>query len=594
MELFRAVLVDNLKENERHISATRLRNLPFWQEYCILDKKIPYISELCKAGVFTKYAWEEEEYYDFGYDLMRDFLTAKIILRQKKTAEEIRIYIQNDLLQIVDGGITQFRNVTLFIILSSLYAEKYHEECIDVIDQLEDRWEYHNIISDYMVSFSWRKTSSVKTEAFKNFVNSHPVPRDVFFKVLIENSAKPEHPLNAEFLHSVLIHMDVPTRDALWTSYANSLSCEEERIYQLVILFQKGENLENIGSDVAILILILFSWLLACSNRLLRDQVSYAMINILNIHFDLAEDVLKHFKTVNDPYIYERLHGVVYGACLKRKKEFRLEFKKLAIYIYDNIFKLHEVYADILLRDYARMIIERWNHEFPMDNDNINMDLVRPPYHTKDIPIVEKQEYKSKEGVYGFSSIARSMYPDRMPERSSIYGNFGRYVFESALCKFEGVNVENAYHYAMQYIRDELGYADDILGEYDSKNHSFYYGGEVIKIERIGKKYQWIAMHHVLAYIADTYELTSKNEEGTTIPYDGPWQISVRDFEPTLNTDFYGRNVVLPISVYLPTDLDGVFVTEYTKEKGKKWAEEKGEYLKQLEQELIYTSGDTE
>ena len=112
---------------------------------------------------------------------MRDFITAEMILKQKKSMQNVRDFIQNDLLKIVNGKITQHGNTNVFIILCSLYAEKYHEECIDIIDQLDDSWEYHSMISDYIESFAWRRINSVRAEDFRMFVNHHPVPRDVFF-----------------------------------------------------------------------------------------------------------------------------------------------------------------------------------------------------------------------------------------------------------------------------------------------------------------------------------------------------------------------------------------------------------------------------
>ncbi len=51
--------------------------------------------------------------------------------------------------------------------------------------------------------------------------------------------------------------------------------------------------------------------------------------------------------------------------------------------------------------------------------------------------------------------------------------------------------------------------------------------------ERLGKKYQWMALHRVLAQIADHFRFTGihhREEEGT---YHGPWQLGRRDIDPT-------------------------------------------------------------
>ena len=70
--------------------------------------------------------------------------------------------------------------------------------------------------------------------------------------------------------------------------------------------------------------------------------------------------MLEDFKSVNDPYIIQRMYGTVFGAVMKRTAEFRNEFAELAKWIYNEIFDQEYVYPDILLRDYARLIIERF------------------------------------------------------------------------------------------------------------------------------------------------------------------------------------------------------------------------------------------
>lgn len=112
-------------------------------------------------------------------------------------------------------------------------------------------------------------------------------------------------------------------------------------------------------------LLILCGWLLSSSNRILRDYTSQAMIEILRNEFDLCIVLLKAFAGVNDPYILERLYGVVFGTCCKRIKEKNQAYLILAEYVYSTIFDQETVYPDILLRDYARLIIERFLWENP-------------------------------------------------------------------------------------------------------------------------------------------------------------------------------------------------------------------------------------
>lgn len=89
----------------------------------------------------------------------------------------------------------------------------------------------------------------------------------------------------------------------------------------------------------------------------------------------------------------------------------------------------------------------------------------------------------------------------------------------------------------MYYIINELGYQGKLFDDYDGFVNRFSYDRHrVVKIERIGKKYQWIAMYNILARISDYYPMKSWfSEKEESISYDGPWEPYVRDFDPTLN-----------------------------------------------------------
>ena len=83
------------------------------------------------------------------------------------------------------------------------------------------------------------------------------------------------------------------------------------------------------------------------------------MIEILKNHFEYTEYLLNLFSDVNDPYIIQRLYGIAFGACVKRNSENKEIFKSLVEFVFKDIFDKDMVYPDILLRDYARLIIER-------------------------------------------------------------------------------------------------------------------------------------------------------------------------------------------------------------------------------------------
>jgi hypothetical protein len=114
-----------------------------------------------------------------------------------------------------------------------------------------------------------------------------------------------------------------------------------------------------------------------------------------------------------------------------------------------------------------------------------------------------------------------------------MYGDFGRYTFQSALRNWR-VNAQLLSNLAVKWIIEKYGYDVEKHGEFDRKVRSE--GRHSHNTERIGKKYQWIAFYELLARVSDNlpfYE-DSYSKNAKQIPYDGPWEPYVRDIDPTI------------------------------------------------------------
>lgn len=574
-----------ISNKSNSISKQELLKLEFWETYGISSQKIPYLSALEKTDILFTFRNNEVEYYLLSYNLLDDFLVAKSIMKKYSNKEKLIDYIKNDLLMTKGGILVDQKNIDIFIIISMLYSEKYNEECIYLIDCLEDN-DKQKIINQYIKSFSMRKSSSISKDEFINVLKTFPVSLHDLWSILIENSTKSHHPLNANFLHDLLIKRPLAERDSIWTTYINDLAYEEERLYQLVNLFHSGDTLNGLNKSNVKLLLTLFSWLLSSSNRDLRDKTSKAMVEILKNNFDLCLGLLEKFEFVDDPYIIQRLYGNIFGACIRSTSKSHRDFKKLTTFVYKSIFEKEKVYPDILLRDYARLIIERYLYDYSNDIEYLNFSKVRPPYSSNKIPQVKREEYCSHDES-GFERIAISMKPDRIDGPGS-YGDFGRYVFESALHKFVDVDLENIYHYSMQYIRDELKYTDKLFGNFDTGLHHPYIRGDVDQYERIGKKYQWITMYHILARVSDTHQIRGDSER-ENYTYRGAYDPYVRDFDPTLNDNFLIDD---NIPKFILSDKIEI---EFMEDLGKDpklmtgWVEENTPFFSSHSKKLIYT-----
>lgn len=529
-EVIEAISKKMLSNSKRHIEKKELEMLPIWHD---LDLKArPFIKQLLQENILHVYEWDGKEYLYFAYDQMNDYYPAKAVVSAKSSEDELRSYLVERILGIVNSEILNWGNIDLFVNTCALFAEKFHKECIDVIDLISDEYDQEYVYRRYIESFEWRTHIYLSLDDFLNYCNKYGVEPGIVWNAFLINSVKSNHLLNADTLHNVLMRYPLNKRDYLWTTYINGMTDDDTRVVQLVEAYNKGETLQITNKEQIRLLLILFAWMLTSSNRWLRDITSKAIIEILKEHFEFCEYLLDHFANVNDPYIIQRLYGVVFGACVKRINENKKAYRSLVALVYDNIFNKEIVYPDILLRDYARLIIERYIFEYPNVELNIEVDKIKPPYKSIPIPEIEDMKYSDQKLEGGEFYIQNSM----RFEGIGMYGDFGRYVFQSAVRNFEVDNYK-IFNYSMYYIWNELGYDKELFNDYDKFVSRFAYERHrTLKTERIGKKYQWIAMYNILARISDFYPMKNRfSMEEEIITYDGPWEPYVRDFDPTLN-----------------------------------------------------------
>lgn len=529
--------------SKKSISRKEIRTLDYWQVHNVTPR--PFLKKVIEEGILITFPKKTEtgveDYFSFTFDQMNDYFLAKTIVSSSQSKEELREKILNDVLIVTDKDINS-GSYDLFINICALYAEEYGEECIDILDSI-DTESKDEIIKRYILSFKWRNWKTIRSDDFKFMLHKYPIRYDTVFYVLIHNSIKRDHPLNAEFLDSILRPMPLNMRDQAWTIVINLLEKTSPRAMALINLYDSGDKLEGLEKGQTWLLLILLSWFLTATNREIRDRTSKAMIEILKVDFDLCLPLLMKFEGINDPYVIQRLHGIVFGACTKRTESHEQEFKKLEEYIYSTVFAKDEVYPDILLRDYARLTIELFLAEHPQYSGPIDKTRIAPPYHSAPIPKIDGDfsnddfynDDFSKEH-YGSFNIINSMALEKMVS----YGDFGRYVFERALKQFD-VDMLNLHNYAITFIRDELGYGDSLFSRIDKIISQEIRQRSSRRIERIGKKYQWIAFYNILARVCDNCRMINSglsDYKRDNPEYEGPWNPYVRDFDPTLNEHF--------------------------------------------------------
>lgn len=534
VELFLLELAAKFMDTHvKFINEDDLYRLDFWGKYGI--PAMVFVNQMVNENILLKFLdANDDEKYAFVYDQINDYFCAKVIINHHGR-QEIRSHLIDQVLGIKNGELSNFADIGLFTYVCALYSQKYHEECIDVIDCLISEEDKGNVFSEYLRSFEWRTGSNVSGDEVFQLVKRYPFRLSDLWHMLIANSVKPKNPLNADFLHSILLPMKMNRRDYMWTLYINGSAFADtnERLMQIIDMYTHGKLILSNVPEQTGLILTLLGWFLTSSNRRLRDHVSKVMVEILKEHFEFCIILLQKFQDVNDPYVLQRLYGIVFGACCKKMMQEVDTYRYLAEYVYQSVFNKEKVYPDILLRDYARLIIEKFILENPDYEGIIDMNKVRPPYQTDVIPEISDDEIDFSKDIDSRPGLGRILSSMRLENMGRLYGDFGRYVFQYKIHAFE-VNLKDMYNYAIYYIVKKLGYDDEYFGKYDAQ--VFHWGINPLKIERIGKKYQWIVFYHVMALISDHRKMRSY--DGYPLAYNGPWDPYVRDFDPTINENF--------------------------------------------------------
>ena len=528
------------------VSKRRVLGMETWGLYGVPDK-LAYINAIERAGVWTSYIMDGEEYYYIGYNLLGDYIRASRIVEKYDSIESLKDYCLKELFKIdSNGAITDYGNESIFAMVCSLYAIKNNEECINIIDAIKAGWESTRILDAYFKTFTWRNPQYSLTQIVE-LINKYKIARSVVWSIFIECATKEHSILNADGLFELLDRYSLSKRDYLWTIAINELT-ENDRIISLAYYLESGNELRGLSDTSVKYLLSLFTWMLSSSNRILRDRISKAMIELLKERFSLCSIVLEKFKNVNDPYIIQRLYGIVFGAVMKRSQTQIREFEHLARLVYSEVFDKEKVYPDILLRDYARLIIERFIYENPDRESLFKKEKIIPPYSSNPIPQAEVVDYEDKN--YNTSGMGRLLYSmkfDMDVKGVGMYGDFGRYIFQSTLHNFIGVDMKNVYYYALEYIIKGIGYSNQLFGQYDT-NRVYYDRHQLKKVERIGKKYEWIAIYNILARLSDSFNVRGKNwNDEIGKDYSGPWNPYVRDFDPTLNTKIKPDRSMFPV-----------------------------------------------
>lgn len=392
-------------------------------------------------------------------------------------------------------------------------------------------------------------------------------------EIILERPFRSDSHANSDTLYEILSVLTMKERDAIWSIKISETWGYGSHLNELALwaINASDKTLGCVVEDNIRLCAEALVWSLSSTWKELRDRATHALVKIMSSRKTLVLPLLVKFHSVNDPYIEERLWASVMGSVVCAQSE-QLA-KEVAEWTYHNLFAKDKVPVHILVRDYAKSII-RYAQSLGLELD-VNEEKMALPLSNERIPehIISCEDVKAKYDIewsqikdddkdrdlhIANSKILSSMATEHSP-RTSMYGDFGRYVFQSNLYEIP-VDPESMANWAIEMIFEEYGYDAKLFAQFDIHLDSYHNYGS--RVERIGKKYQWIAMYKIMAVLEDEFKKQDFERRLKTLVR------SARNIDPTFKKSNF--DIATERSIYEVPKYD-VSVPENDDEWMKSW-----------------------
>lgn len=410
------------------------------QEIC--DKLLPgrkyenslfrhMISEgVLNEGVSYKIIDDYREVILFSYERLSDHLILKELLNKHldhvdptkafKNGNPLNSYFVDENACWVNRGLVEA--------LAIQGPEVIGHEIFELLPNLMDE---RPVCESFIESLLWRDPKTVSDRCL-DYINKYIISdkslHNLFLCALLTVAANPDHPYNADFLHRNLIEREMSDRDAWWSIFLYEDYGEKGAIDRLIDWAWSKEDKSHIKDESIRLAGKAISWFLTTSHRFLRDRATKALVSLFTSRMDVLSCVIPDFLKVNDFYVLERLLAVAYGCALRSTD--KAATSRLATNVYVWVFKEGEPPCHILLRDYARGVVEVAIRN-GCNMEDVDPSKIRPPYKS-----VWPLEIPTKEELEKYKEWNKDM-PDEQWALHTIYdsvmghGDFARYILGS-------------------------------------------------------------------------------------------------------------------------------------------------------------------
>ncbi len=382
----------------------------------------------------------------------------------------------------------------------------------ELVDLAAEAGKRSELLDAWIAALPWRSASSLGPgvealvlEALREADLEHAA-----LDALLILAMRPGHPYDHRYLHAFLARPAMPLRDAGWCWFLHRSFERTAPPSPLVRVLRSPweSDLTGVQPDLREAWCVVLAWCGAAADLRVRDHATKAAVRVSESDPACWAAVIARFADIDDDAVVERVLCAAYGAALRNPVTEAV--RELAAAVRDSVLlRAGGPPRHALVRDHARCIGELAAHQGALPKGS-RIEEFRPPFDAPgEIEAPEAEALKRYDDQREYPQIFASVM-------SEWTGDFAKYTMPFALAGLESlIGKDVSRRWVMGQVI-ELGYAPRLHAPYDHEMIARYGHGRGRPgwAERIGKKYQRIALGRLIGSLDDIARAEGAAEPG--------------------------------------------------------------------------------
>jgi hypothetical protein len=457
-----------------------------------------------------------------AFERFGDFLVAAELLPKSSPQEFAIAFKVNPNIQLLLATPASVQQNAGVLSAISILVPEYMG--VELPDLVEDPQLREAALALTIRALPWRTpatfTGVTRTIARQGLAKNGIETMDSLLAVSVQPSA-----IDSYWVHSLLASRPIARRDAFWCPYLHD-RFEKNGIVKRLIQATADVDVRKLDPDTAsrwALVLLLFT---AAADRRVKDHATRSAIAILQAKPELIPSLIETLIDTDDDALRERVLLCAYGALITSRDATTV--KVVAESLLTNYQSAPATFQNAIIRDHIRCIGELAQQLGCLD---ARLDPLGPTAQQKDSdwPLA----LPTGEEVEAWSKADGAVY---RVAHSCLHDDFNHYSINCLNCWAHKMDNAAIGGWILKHAVEGFSLASAGCDNYD--NYTAYIGGggrsKPAWAERIGKKYQWIALYQLASRFND--HLARKERKWEPEPMRTPLiLLEERKFDPTLS-----------------------------------------------------------